>query len=247
MQWDDDAIFLTCRAFGETDVIATLLSRENGLVAGIVKGGASRTRRGMLQPGNVLAASWKARLPEQLGLYSLEPKESLSAYALTKPQNLTVLQSCIALLSALLPEREAQPNLYDRLLTLLRDMRDMRLLVPDYVRFELALLQAAGFGLDLDSCASTGLRETLIYVSPRSGRAVSAEAGAPYHDRLLPLPAFLREEAQPELEHERAACKDGLRLTGHFLWHHVMEPQGRPMPAARDRLVAGLNIALQAA
>ena len=105
------------------------------------------------------------------------------------------------------------------------------------MRFELGLLGALGFGLDLDSCAATGETENLIYVSPKSGRAVSAEAGAPYADKMLPLPEFLIGPKTGSGRPGKTDIRAGLHLTGHFLQHHVLAASDKELPAARGRFL----------
>ena len=106
------------------------------------------------------------------------------------------------------------------------------------VRFELLLLDELGFGLDLESCAATGAREDLVFVSPKSGRAVSRAAGEPYRDRLLPLPAFLL--AQAPRAADQASLK-GVRLTGYFLERHVFDTRGESLPEMRVNFLKAVS------
>lgn len=231
MDWTDDGIVLTARRHGESAAIATLLTRDHGRHAGLVRGGGARRHRGTLQPGNRVAAVWRARLDEHLGNFTLEPTESVAARLLDRPGPLAALASACALVEAGLPEREPHPELYDATLRLLAAL-DSAAWALAYVGWELGLLTALGYGLDLDRCAVTGDAADLAYVSPRSGRAVSRAAGEAYRDRLLPLPGFLLGPAAAEPDTLLA----GLRLTGHFLDRHLLRPQGAAMPDARIRL-----------
>ncbi len=219
-----------------------LLTRDHGRHAGLVRGGAGRKARGIYQPGNRVAAIWRARLAEHLGNYSCELMASLAAGLLDDPVRLAGLASACALTETVLPEREPHPAVHDGLAALLADLDDAAgdgaaAWAQTYVRWELTLLAELGYGLDLSACAATGRNDELAWVSPKSGRAVSLSAGEPYRDRLLPLPSFLLAggAAGP------GEIGQGLALTGHFFARHVFAPQGRRLPAARERLAARLR------
>ena len=231
MEWTDIGLVLSARRHGETAAIVQLLTRDHGRHAGLVAGGAGKAKRAVLQPGTLLAARWRARLEEHLGSYTVEPMAALGAAFLTDADRLAALNAVCALAETVLPERDPHPALFEATESLLRTLgaADWRGL---YVRWEVALLAALGFGLDLSACAATGTNDDLVYVSPKSGRAVSASAGEPYRDKLLPLPRFLLTGAAATADE----AGQGLRLTGHFLAEHVLEPQGRTMPPARERL-----------
>lgn len=247
MEWHDDGIILSVRKHGETAAIVSLLTREHGRHLGLVRGGQSRRRQGLLQPGNLVAASWRARLPEHLGTLTLEARRDLAAGAFDDSGRLKALSAMTALLEATLAEQEHQPAVFAASLALAEALSvgagaltggPPPVWLCDYVRWELALLRELGFGLDLDTCAATGTRENLIYVSPRSGRAVSEGAGAPWRERLLALPAFLADEHLTAKD--MAEILAGLRLTGHFFERHHFAAHGGHSPAARDRFVAAL-------
>jgi len=232
MEWTDEGIVLSARKHGETSAIVTLLTRAYGRHAGLVRGGAGKAARGILQPGNRVEARWRARLAEHLGTLTCEMTYAFAAAVLDDAARLAALSSACAIAEAALPEREPFPSVYDGLLALLGAIENDVWPVA-YVRWELGLLTQLGFGLDLSECAATGRNDQLAYVSPKSGRAVSLAAGEPYKGRLLALPAFLAgggNGAGP------GALLDGLRLTGHFLERHLFAPMGVPMPAARRRL-----------
>lgn len=243
MDWTDDGIVLTVRRHGESSAIVSLLTAQHGRHAGLVRGGASRRNRGTLQPGNQVFASWRARLEQHLGTYSIEPVRS-NAALYDRPGPLAALASATALVEATLPERAPHPDLF-RVLTVLLDALGHPGWGAAYVRWELSLLAELGFGLDLSECAATGANDSLAYVSPRSGRAVSLSAGEPWRNRLLPLPGFLtpaKTAAAP------GDIRDGLALTGWFLARHVFEPHGAKTPMARERLVTfvrGLDVRRQ--
>lgn len=233
MHWSDEGIVLGVRAHGETAAIAELFTRAHGRHSGLVHGGRSRKLRPVLQTGNHVDASWKARLSEQLGHVTLELRHGYAAPALDDPLALTGLTS-LAALARLLPERDPHPNLYEVSLFVLSFLDDATVWPALMVRWELALLSELGFGLDLSECAATGSNDQLIYVSPKSGRAVSASAGEPYKDRLLPLPAFLTKGRQAVVSRDDVLA--GLALTGHFLEARVLSPRDQALPEPRRRL-----------
>ena len=233
MQWSDDGFVISTRKHGETAAIVSLLTREHGRHAGLVRGGAGRRQRGTLQIGNSVRATWQARLPEHLGNLTCELTGAHAAELLDRKLPLLALGSAAGLLDMALPERAPHPEVFEAFAELVGALTQ-----PGwesvYVRWEVGLLADLGFGLDLSECAATGTNDSLVYVSPRTGRAVSAAAGEPYRDRLLPLPSFLLDgkstiDAGPFL--------DGLTLTGHFLATHVFAPDGRDLPVSRSRLV----------
>ena len=234
MEWTDSGIVLSARPYGETGLIADLLTREHGRHLGLVRG--SKTRA-LLQPGNGLSVTWRARLPEQLGSYAVELARARAGALMESRTCLTGLNAFCAVAGVALPEHQVHAGLYDAAEILLDAMtvEDFSHWGPLYVRWEAGLLEALDFGLDLSQCAATGSVRDLIYVSPRTGRAVSEGAGADYASRLLPLPQFLLGASPaPDL----AATRAGLKLTGHFLLERVLAPHGREMPQARLRLDA---------
>jgi DNA repair protein RecO (recombination protein O) len=238
MQWDDEGIVLASRAHGERALVVQLLTREHGRHAGLLRGGQSPKIRAHWQIGNRLTVTWRARLAEHLGFITGEVMEAYAARLLDDPLRLAALASATALAASALPEREPHPRAYRLLLHLIEALgADDRWAIA-YVEWEIALLEELGFGLDLSSCAATGATEDLVYVSPRSGQAVSEAAGAPYREKLLPLPGFLRRvEARPEPQE----VLDGLRLAGFFLEQRVFAPHQHKLPAARSRYVDALT------
>ncbi len=237
MEWNDDAIVLSVRPHGETSAIIETLTRDHGRHSGLVRGGASRRARAVLQPGNSLHALWRARLAEHLGNFTLELGTARVGTMIESRAALAGLNAFTSVASAALPEREPHAAVFAAGEILLDAMmeEDFAHWAPLYVRWEAGLLDALGFGLDLSRCAATGTVDDLAYVSPKSGRAVSRDAGAAYRERLFPLPPFLlgSQNAAPNA----AGITDGLRLTEHFLLERVLRPHGRSVPAARHRLV----------
>jgi DNA repair protein RecO (recombination protein O) len=234
MDWSDEGMVIAARRHGESAAIVTLLTRTHGRHLGLARGGAGRHGRGLYQPGNTVAATWRARLAEHLGSWSCEPLRANGAALLDRAGALAALAAACALIDAVLPEREPHEALYDSTLALVASLAAPGW-AESYVRWELDLLAELGFGLDLASCAATGANDGLAYVSPRTGRAVSAAAGEPFSDRLLALPAFLAgpEGGRPRPDDIAA----GLDLTGFFLTRCVFAPDARKLPAARTRLV----------
>ena len=238
MQWTDDGLVLALRRHGETSVILELMTARHGRHLGLVHGGRSRRMQPMLQPGNTLHATWRARLDEALGSYGVEPARMDAARLIGSALALYGVAHLAALLR-LLPERDPHPALYEAAQVLVEHFDDPAIAPALMVRFELALLAELGFGLDLAACAATGRNDGLIYVSPRSGRAVSASAGEPFRDRLLPLPAFLRERGEARGHApDKAAIAQGFTLTGYFLAQHIWGPRAQPPPEERARFVA---------
>jgi DNA repair protein RecO (recombination protein O) len=237
MDWSDEGIFLSAKPLGEANAVAELFTLGHGRHLGLVRGGRSRRLRPLLQPGNRLRATWRARLSEHLGGFNLELIEAHAARALDNAGALAAIGSLSAL-TRLLPERDPHPALYAATLHVVGAFDEPELWPTLLVRWELLLLQELGFGLDLSECAATGTDSDLTYVSPRSGRAVSRGAGLPYDSRLLKLPAFLCDEgASASVSDLRA----GFALTGHFLERDVLNPNGLVMPQARERLIALLG------
>jgi DNA repair protein RecO (recombination protein O) len=234
MQWQDEAIIIGVKRHGETSVIAEVMTRGRGRHLGIVRSGRSRTMQPVLQPGNRVEVVWRARLDEHLGEFKLEPVKLRAARLMETATSLYGVQAMGALLR-LLPERDPHPHLYEALDVILETMDDPADAGELFVRFELAILNDLGYGLDLAECAATGVRDDLLYVSPKSGRAVCRTAGAPYADRLLALPSFLKEGTRTAAD--AAGMAAAFRLTGYFLHRHIYEPRGITENAARDGFV----------
>lgn len=239
MEWSDEAIVLSSRPHGENAAVVALLTPGQGRHAGLVAGGQGRNAQPVLQPGNRVRARWRARLADQLGHFTLELAASCAGGWLDNPEILSIISSACAVTEASLPERQPMPGVYAGLATLF-SLRDETLWGPAYVKWELGLLKALGYGLELDKCAASGEQENLVYVSPKTGRAVSANAGEPYREKLLTLPSFLL--GAPNWGPEDIL--EGLELTGHFLRTHVFaHPHSRlliskdgELPQARQRL-----------
>ena len=236
MEWRDEGVILSVRRHGETSAIAEILTAGHGRVMGLVRGGRSKQQRPVLQAGNAVQTVWRARLEEQLGTFVLEPLDLKAGAIMEEPFRLAGLATLSAL-SQLLPEREPHLRVYEALRIVL-DAIDTDAVWPALlVRWELGLLDELGFGLDLSKCAATGARDGLVYVSPKSGKAVSAAAGEPFRDRLFGLPAFLREggAAAPAGD-----IIEGLKLAAFFLDRHLFEPRGQAFPEQQHWIIRTL-------
>lgn len=245
MEWADEGIVLGVRRHGESSAIVELLTRGHGRHLGLVRGGAGSRMRPLLQPGNSVTAIWRARLDEHLGYYAIEATRMRAATLLSAPHAAYGVTHLAALVR-LLPERDPHAEIYDRLLGLLDDFDDPAIAAAHLVRFELAMLGELGVGLDLSVCVASGARQDLVYVSPKSGGAVSREAGAPWRDKLLPLPAFLvvDEDVAPDFTGRDLA--DGFALTGRFLTRNVLEPRGLQPSEAREGFINAVTRQLAA-
>jgi len=233
MEWTGEGVLISNRRHGENAAIIEVFTRDRGRTAGLVRGGSGRRLSPILQPGAQLAVSWRARLEEHLGTFTVEPIKSRSAQAMSDRLSLAALSAFCALTSEFLPEQDPHARLYDLGLQYLDAMEQGGLWHRDYIGWEIALLTELGFGIDLNECAATGVEDDLIYVSPKTGRAVCRSAGAPYHDRLLPLPAFLLDGSEPS-SHDLAAA---LKMTSYFLSRWAAPALNKAdIPAARQRL-----------
>lgn len=237
MEWSDSGFVLSARRHGEHALIVELLTREHGRHLGLVRGGQSPKLRALLQPGNEVAATWRGRLAEHLGTLACELRRAHAARLIDDPDRLAALAAAAALVAAMLPEREPHGDVFAAFAGLLGALDSAPDWPARYVEWECGLLAALGFGLDLSRCAATGTTQDLAYVSPRTGRAVSREAGRPYRDKLLILPEFLWRPAPADA----GQIRQGLRLTEHFFVHHVLAPQGHSLPPARARFAQRLR------
>ena len=244
MQWHDRAIILGVKRHGENSVIAEVMTRERGRHLGMVRSGRSRAMQPVLQAGNEVEVTWRARLDEHLGEFRVEPLTLRAARLMETATAVYGVQAMGALLR-LLPERDPHPHLFEALEVILDNLHNPADAGELFVRFELAVLNDLGFGLDLTECAATGARSDLAYVSPKSGRAVSRAAGAPWADKMLLLPPFLNSEQNSAADID--SLNAAFRLTAFFLHRHVYEPRGVEAAAAREGFVQAALKALKAA
>lgn len=240
MEWHDEGLIIGAKKFGETSVILEVMTRGHGRHLGLVKGGRGTRMQPLLQAGNGVALDWRARLEDHLGLYVVEATELRAARLMGEKLSLQGLNLLAALLR-LLAERDPHPDLYEAALVIADRLDDAKIAPALLARFELMMLADLGFGLDLSCCAATGTRENLVFVSPKSGRAVSRAAGEPYRDKLLPLPAFLQADtiaAPPD------DIRDAFTLAAFFLARDVFGPRGLMLPEAHGAYLAAYLAAL---
>lgn len=238
MDWTGEGYILSVKKHGETSAIIELFTRDRGRHLGLVRGGVSRKLRPVLQPGNKIKVEWRARLSEHLGYFTVEALNSRAAQLMENRLSLAGLNSACAMAREALPEREPHANVFDAFEILLDNLDDPDIWPALYINWEAGLLSSMGYGLDLSRCAATGVEENLTHVSPRSGRAVCAEAAAPYEDKLYTLPSFMRPHSR---RNDRSMLDDdiqnGLALTGYFLETRLQWGVNRTLPEARQRLL----------
>ena len=260
-EWRDQAIVLSARSFGEDAAVVTVLTESHGRHAGLVRGGQSRRIRPILQPGNKVVAVWRARLYDQLGTMQVELLDAHAAHCLTDPLKLASIAAMASLIQTATAEREPLPRVYDATTAYLTHLSDPAVTDPllwlsAYIRWEVGILAAVGFGLALDACAVTGATDHLAYVSPRTGAAVTKAAAGKHIAKLLPLPSFLGPSflqpdflgdtqtqqplTQKHLNQELLAQEvvDGMRLTAHFIDREIFQGHKASLASPRHRLHA---------
>lgn len=242
MQWHDEGIILGTRRHGETSVIVEAITARHGRHLGLVRGGRSRRMQAVLQAGNQVGLTWRARLDEHLGTFQAEPVALNAARLFDSAVAIYGLQLLAAHLR-LLPERDPHDGLYETVKQIIGHLDDPQAAAELLAQFEVLMLEELGFGLELSSCAATGTSRDLAYVSPKSGRAVSREAGAPWADKMLALPAFLISDEPGRAD--EAAIATAFAMTGHFFDRHVWMPRGTGEPAERAGFLAAVSRALQ--
>ncbi|GAB4359732.1 MAG: DNA repair protein RecO [Oricola sp.] len=238
MEWQDRGIIIGTRRHGETSLILEVMTEQRGRHLGLVRGGRSRRQQPVLQPGNAVELTWRARLEDHLGTFQVEPVALAAARLMEQPSGIYGIQLLGSHLR-LLPERDRHSELFRAMEVVIEHLCEPEIAGPLMVRFELRLLEELGFGLDLTACAGTGVRDDLAYVSPKSGRAVSRGAGEPWKDRLLALPAFL--SGAPAGVPDDRAMADAFALTAYFLRRDVYEPRAMKEPDERAGFVAAVR------
>ena len=239
MRFTTPAIVVSLRPHGEHGGVVRLMTPEHGLQAAYVRGARGRRMRPVLIAGNEVEASLAARSEAQLAQATVELVHS-RAPLLSEPLPAAAIDWACALTATALPEGQPYARLYAALGGLLGAVEAAPAASgwgAALVRYELLLLAELGFGLDLEKCAVSGAEEELVAVSPRSGRAVGAEAAGPHKGKLLPLPRFVREgggASWPDI-------LDGLALSGHFLLRDIVTDRSAPVADARVRLVERLR------
>lgn len=229
MEWQDEGLILHTQNLGERKQIVSLFTLSHGRCAGVFN--TTQKNKGWVQCGGKVRARWGARLENHIGYWALEPLYSNAACLLDAPGPLAALLSAVSLCYVALSERQVYPHLYERVEALLKDLHTIHW-ARSYIFFELTLLEELGYGLDLKSCAVTGITTDLVAVSPKTGRAVCESIAKPYENRLLPLPPFICQENN-EFGPTDEEILDAMRLTGYFLERYLLS---RPLPSARMRL-----------
>lgn len=238
MDWAGEGYVLSVKKHGETSAIIEVFTRDHGRHLGLVRGGVGRKLRPVLQPGNKIKVEWRGRLSEHLGSFGVEALNSRAAELMDDRLSLAGLNSACAIARETLPEREAHTGVFDAFEVLIENLHEIEIWPALYIQWEAGLLSAMGYGLDLSRCAATGVTQNLTHVSPRSGRAVCAEAAEPFLDKLYKLPPFM----QPmNMRNDRSITSEdiaaGLRLTGYFLETRVQWGVNRTLPEARERMI----------
>ena len=236
MEWRDEGVVVSTRRHGESSAVVCLFTHEHGRHSGLARGISNKRNWGLYQLGNEVSASWRGRLGEHLGTLTCELTDARAARLIEDQKRLEALASVCSLLEAALPERHPYPELYSNTVDLLREFDANGCWLSALILWELQLLAELGFGLDLSSCALTGEKNNLAYVSPRTGRAVTSSAGSPYRDKLLVLPKFAVDSAFQNSVLSRNDIAAGLKLTGWFISRHLLSERKIKMPAARGRL-----------
>lgn len=236
MEWRDEGLILGVKAHGETSAILEVMTPVRGRHLGLVKGGRSRRLRPVLQPGNLIEVTWRARLEEHLGQFQVEPLKLRAAAILENRAALSAVNALCAHLR-LLAERDPHANLYDAANIILENLEDIEAIANLLARFELALLDELGFGLDLSQCVASGSTQELVWVSPKSGGAVSKSAGAPYESQLLVLPAFLRSGNRSTQIANIVELQQAFALTGYFLNKNIYSVRDITPCENRTRLI----------
>ena len=238
MQWVDEGIVINTKRFGESHFIASILTCSHGRHLGLARKNAHITS--IFQPGTKISLHWKARLSEHLGTWSGDFVFSPLADIFEKGLLLAALGSACALIDVTLPEREPHPDVYHAFHHFIYALNTP--FWPDsYIYLERVLLENAGITLDFSRCAATGMTEDLVYLSPRTGRAVSREAGLPYHDKLLLLPSFLTQNPYQNTERKAEDILEALDMMETFLTRFILDTHHLKMPNARERLKAKLQ------
>jgi len=242
MDWAGEGYVLSVKKHGETSAIIEVFTRDRGRHLGLVRGGVSRKMRPVLQPGNKIKVEWRARLQEHLGYFTVEAMDSRAAELMQSRLSLAGLNAACAVAREVLPERAAHPEVFDAFEVLVQNLNEKDIWPALYIQWEAGLLTSMGYGLDMSRCAATGSVQNLTHISPRSGRAVSAEAAEPYMDKLFELPAFMQPKSQRnDISVQQGDIEAGLKLTGYFLETRVQWGVNRTLPEARERMVVMLQ------
>lgn len=227
MQWTSEAIILKHQQFNDDKLLCWCFSSSHGIYKGLIS--LNSKTRNQIQIGNIIQATWRARLEEHLGSYYCELLKPLSMVIINDKLKLSSILSLCALLSSCLPERALEAKIYDNTISYLLSLKDHTNWLTDYIKLELSILQEMGYGLNLDECGATGSKENLYYISPKTGRAINREAGEAYHNKLFLLPKFLIKETEPL----PMDIINALKITQYFIDKHFYKSQSKELPDSR--------------
>ena len=212
--WKDKAIVLSKINYSENSLILKAFTLNNGIKTGLVKGGKKLNKSNIFEAGNLVTLEWKGRNEDVLGIFNCDLLEANSAIYLNDSKKFMSIISMLNLIEFSFLENESENELFlstYELIKLILNNEENWLEV--YVKWELLLLKKIGFGLELSKCIVSNTQKNLVYVSPKSGCAVSKSAAKGYEKKLLPLPDFLITEKKPSLK----SIKEGLEITTYFL------------------------------
>ena len=232
MEWRDQGILLGKTPFGETAVIVDALTQKNGRVRAVLRGGQSRKFRPILQIGNILDITWRARLSEHMGSVQVDVIKSYPEI-LDSRLTLAGVTTLSSMLTTFLEEREPHTQVYVATVKLHELLIHPDIWCVGYFYWELALLEALGFGLDVSKCVVSGVTANLEYLSPKSGCAVSQPAAGQWADRLLLMPRILMEK-----DKKTSDVFDGLLVLSYFWLNKVIPALDvKTIPMARQRFM----------
>lgn len=238
MQFVDEGYIVNLRKYGENSVIVTIVSKKHGLIKGFVRGGLSKRNLGLYQVGNLISVDCYARIEENMLSFKTELLSSTAVNFMSSPNKLAALAALCSLCVSCLPEHEDLERFYYYIDSFFQLITEPNWLVH-YAFFEFYLLEYLGIGLDLSECADTGSTENLEYVSPRSGKAVCAESGAPYRDKLFFYPHFIVDKNYTP---NRSKVADLLKMTGFFLNKNFFQIHNLKFPPNRASLLENLDL-----
>lgn len=233
MNLTDEGIAIGVKKFSDSTNLMKILTKDNGIYSGLIRIKKNQGNSGVNIPGNTLSVNWRARLSEHLGFFNTELIKSRSSNYLNSSINLEVLNSICSLMD-IFPEREECIDLYNIIEELLDNLNNTRLWPFLYIKFELLFIERMGYGLDLSSCAVNGSTDNLNWVSPKTGRAVSALGAKGWEDRLLKLPEFLGQNEIKSVS--KADLLYSLKLTEFFLIKRVYSQYAKNLSSSRKRM-----------
>jgi len=236
MKFNDEGIIIGQQKYGENSLIVKVFSCQHGIYRGFVNSIKSTKIKAIFQIGNLISFEFRARSEENLGQFAtVDLVKSYCSKIMFDRFKLNCANSLFSIIDHSFLERENHQDLFEKLVIFLQKLVDedeAKKLLVFYIRLELKILETLGYGIDLSSCAATESLENLAFVSPKSARAVSFEAGQPYQNKLLKLPNFLTSATN---KIEADDLRDGLRLSGYFLEKFIFEAQ-REKLEIRNRL-----------